>query len=308
MQVGEMGTMKAGSLVLSLQPSFVWGSSGSSVTTFLLQVHGFDVSTINSVQFSNHTGYGKFKGQVLDDQDVTDLYEGLKLNNLVQFSHILTGYIGSKSFLEKVKEIIQELRSHNPSLIYVCDPVMGDNGKMYVPENLLEVYRESIVPLADIVTPNQFELELLTRSKVTNETEALAAMEMLHNKGVKTVVLSSSSLGRDGVLICLASSNRDGVKECYRIEIPLLPAIFVGTGDLFAASLMVWMQKDNSLKVAFEKTISTVQAVIRRTLDYARKVAGEHVKPTPAQMELRLVQSKDDLENPKILYTAELFS
>ncbi|XP_046328156.1 pyridoxal kinase-like isoform X3 [Haliotis rufescens] len=273
-----------------------------------MQVHGFDVSTINSVQFSNHTGYGKFKGQVLDDQDVTDLYEGLKLNNLVQFSHILTGYIGSKSFLEKVKEIIQELRSHNPSLIYVCDPVMGDNGKMYVPENLLEVYRESIVPLADIVTPNQFELELLTRSKVTNETEALAAMEMLHNKGVKTVVLSSSSLGRDGVLICLASSNRDGVKECYRIEIPLLPAIFVGTGDLFAASLMVWMQKDNSLKVAFEKTISTVQAVIRRTLDYARKVAGEHVKPTPAQMELRLVQSKDDLENPKILYTAELFS
>lgn len=292
--------------VLSIQSTVVSGYVGNKCATFSLQMLGFDVCPINSVQLSNHTGYKHIKGQVLNADDIECLYEGLKQNDIhCRFSHLLTGYIGSKSFLLKVGEIIQDIRDSNPGIMYVCDPVMGDNGKMYVPEDLMPVYRDVIVPKADIVTPNQFEAELLTDIKITSEADALRAMQCLHDKGPNTVVLSSTNLGSEGVLVALASRVNNGTKECYRIEMPYLQAIFVGTGDLFASCLMAWMHKDQDLKTAFEKTVSTVQSVIKRTLHAANEAAGPGNKPTPAQMELRLIQSKADVENPKITFTAK---
>lgn len=292
--------------VLSIQSTVVSGYVGNKCASFALQILGFDVCPVNSVQLSNHTGYSCFKGQVLNAEDIECLYDGLKQNNIHgQFSHLITGYIGSKSFLLKVGEIIQDIRDSNPGITYVCDPVMGDNGKMYVPEELMPVYRDVIVPKADIVTPNQFEAELLTGIKITSEAEALQAMQCLHDKGPKTVVLSSTDLGSEGILVALASTIKNGEKECYRIEMPYVQAIFVGTGDLFASCLMAWMHKDNDLKIALEKTVSTTQIVINRTLQAAKEAAGKGNKPTPAQMELRLIQSKADIENPKVTFTAK---
>jgi len=295
--------------VLSIQSTVVSGYVGNKCATFSLQVLGFDVCPINSVQLSNHTGYKCFKGQVLNDSDIDTLYDGMKQNDIHKnFSHLITGYIGSRSFLEKVGEIIQEIRDSNSNIVYLCDPVMGDNDKLYVPSDLVPVYRDVIVPKADIVTPNQFEAELLAEMKITNQAEALAAMQILHDKGPKTVVLSSTNLGSEGVLVSLASTIKDGVKECYRIEMPYLQAIFVGTGDLFASCLMAWMSKDNDLKTALEKTVSTVQAVITRTLKAAKEAAGPGNSPSPAQMELQLVQSKRDIEEPKITFKATKLS
>ncbi|KAL3882910.1 hypothetical protein ACJMK2_029212 [Sinanodonta woodiana] len=272
--------------VLSIQSTVVYGFVGNKCATFTLQVLGFSVSPINSVQLSNHTGYQAFQGQVLNADDVECLYEGLKKNNINNFSHLLTGYIGSKSFLEKVADIIKDLRSSNSAL--------------YVPAELMPVYRDVIVPLADIVTPNQFEAELLTGMKINTEKDALQAMQILHDKGPMTVVISSTNLGTEGVLVALASSVRNGKKECYRMEMPYLPAVFVGTGDVFAACLLAWMHHDNDLKLAFEKTVASVQAVIQHTLDAAKASAGPNNKPSPYQMELRLIQSKKDIENPHI--------
>ncbi|KAH3889154.1 pyridoxal kinase-like [Dreissena polymorpha] len=295
--------------VLSIQSTVVSGYVGNKCASFSLQIHGFDVCPINSVQLSNHTGYKCFKGQVLNDSDVACLYDGLKQNNIHnQFSHLLTGYIGSKSFLLKVGDIIEDVRASNPGLIYVCDPVMGDNGKLYVPQELLPVYKDVIIPKADIVTPNQFEAELLTDMKISSEADALLAMQRLHEMGPKTVVLSSTSLGSEGILVALASTVKNGEKECYRIEMPYLQAIFVGTGDLFASCLLAWMHKDNDLKLAFEKTVSAVQTVIRRTLQAAQEAAGAGNTPSPAQMELRLIQSKADIECPTITFTATKIS
>lgn len=290
--------------VLSIQSTVVFGYVGNKSASFPLQVLGFDVSTINSVQFSNHTGYGKFKGQVLNASDVECLYNGLKENNIHNFTHLLTGYIGSKSFLEKVGDIIKDMKETNPNLSYVCDPVMGDNGKMYVPPELLPVYKETILPLADIVTPNQYEAELLTNRTITTEDDALQAMEDLHKMGPKTVVISSSNLGSNGTIMSLASSVKNGIKERFKIEFAHVPAIFVGTGDLFTACLLAWMETDKNLQTALEKTISTLQAVIKRTLASAQEKAGPGNTPNSAQMELRLVQSKADIENPTILYKA----
>lgn len=290
--------------VLSIQSTVVFGYVGNKSAAFPLQVLGFDVSTINSVQFSNHTGYKCFKGQVLNSDDLACLYDGLQENGISSFSHILTGYIGSQSFLEKVAEIVVDLKKKNPSLVYVCDPVMGDNGEMYVPAELLPVYIDKILPIADIVTPNQFEVEKLTGIKITSGEDAIEAMKILHSKGPKTVVISSSEFSSDGSITSLASTVANGKKEVYKVQFQKLNAVFVGTGDLFAACLLAWLEKDKDLKLALEKTIATLQSVIKRTFEKAKALAGEGNRPTPAQMELQLVQSKTDIEAPPNSYNA----
>ncbi|XP_042619264.1 pyridoxal kinase-like [Cyprinus carpio] len=155
--------------VLSVQSHVVRGYVGNKSASFPLQVLGFEVDTINSVQFSNHTGYEHWKGQVLTADELHVLYEGIKLNNVNQYDYVLTGYTRDDSFLDMVVDIVQELKRANPNLVYVCDPVLGDNGAMYVPENLLPIYRCKVVPAADIITPNQFEAELLTGRNISSE-------------------------------------------------------------------------------------------------------------------------------------------
>jgi hypothetical protein len=117
--------------VLSIQSHVVHGHVGNKSAVFPLQLLGFEVDPINSVQFSNHTGYSKgFRGQVLQGDQLWELVEGLDANELLSYTHLLTGYIGSKSFLETVLRVLRRLREVNPDLIYVCDPVLGDNGKL----------------------------------------------------------------------------------------------------------------------------------------------------------------------------------
>ncbi|XP_077851760.1 pyridoxal kinase isoform X6 [Macaca mulatta] len=275
--------------VLSIQSHVVRGYVGNRAATFPLQVLGFEIDAVNSVQFSNHTGYAHWKGQVLNSDELQELYEGLKLNNVNKYDYVLT----------------------------VCDPVLGDKwdgeGSMYVPEDLLPVYKEKVVPVADIITPNQFEAELLSGRKIHSQEEALAVMDMLHSMGPDTVVITSSDLpspqGSD-YLIVLGSQRRRNpagsmVMERIRMDIRKVDAVFVGTGDLFAAMLLAWTHKHpNNLKVACEKTVSALHHVLQRTIQCAKAQAGEGVKPSPMQLELRMVQSKRDIEDPEIVVQA----
>ena len=166
---------------------------------------------INSVQFSTHTGYPGWRGEVLQGQQLSDLVEGLKASGLLKgYTHMLTGYIGSASFLRAVLDTARAVRAENPQMRYFCDPVMGDNGRLYVPSELVDIYREEsrrrwkgsatlrdaarpvcacrrgfskasgrakaeerglpflstqeVLPLASVLTPNQFEAELLTQA------------------------------------------------------------------------------------------------------------------------------------------------
>ncbi|XP_028902536.1 pyridoxal kinase [Ornithorhynchus anatinus] len=303
--------------VLSIQSHVVRGYVGNRAAAFPLQVLGFEIDTVNSVQFSNHTGYAHWKGQVLNADELHELYEGLKLNKVNKYDYVLTGYTRDKSFLEMVVDIIKELKQQNSKLVYVCDPVMGDKwngeGSMYVPEDLLPVYKEKVVPMSDIITPNQFEAELLTGRKIHTQEEALEVMDLLHSLGPETVVITSSdlpsSLGSD-YLIALGSQRKtksDGTKvtERIRMEMRKVDAVFVGTGDLFAAMLLAWTHKHpNNLKVACEKTVSAMHHVLQRTMESARAHAGKGKKPSPAELELRMVQSKKDIENPEIIVKA----
>ncbi|KAL0963890.1 hypothetical protein UPYG_G00314950 [Umbra pygmaea] len=301
--------------VLSIQSHVVRGYVGNKSATFPLQVLGFEVDSINSVQFSNHTGYAQWKGQVLTAEELNVLYDGIKLNNVNHYDYVLTGYTRDTSFLEMVVDIIQELKSLNPKLVYVCDPVMGDQGSMYVPENILPVYRDKVVAVADILTPNQFEAELLTGRKIITEQDAVEVMDLLHQMGPDTVVLTSTDLisaRGDPFLVVLGSQKvvrPDGTKSTQKIrmEIPKVDAVFVGTGDLFAAMLLAWTHHHpKDLKAACEKTVSVMHHVIKRTINYATEMAGPGMRPSPAQLELRMVQSKKDIEDPAIIVEATI--
>lgn len=290
--------------VLSIQSHVVSGYVGNKSATFPLQLLDFEVDAINSVQFSNHTGYPKgVKGQILNDGQLEELVLGLEENNICNYSHVINGYIGAKTFLLKLADVIGRLKKRNPGLLYVCDPVMGDTGPgMYVPKDLLPVYQKEILPLADICLPNQFEAELLTDKQIKSEADALEVMDLIHQKGVGTVILSSTELGSQEHLVGLASRVNNGKKTVVKVLIPKFPAAFVGTGDLFTALSTAWMAKtDGNLKVSLEKTIATMQAVLERTLSHANLKAKEQglSKPTPALMELKLIQSREDILNPK---------
>ncbi|XP_014367266.2 pyridoxal kinase [Papilio machaon] len=286
--------------VLSIQSHVVHGYVGNKSAVFPLQVLGFEVDSINTVQFSTHTAYKHIKGNVLKNEEMEELVQGLMLNEVDYYTHFLTGYSRSPESLKQIAGIIKKLREKNPDLIYVCDPVMGDNGKMYVPEDILPVYRDVVVPLADIITPNQFEAELITGMKVNDLNDALKVIGALHDKGIKTVVLSSTELGDEKNMIGIASTQG----SCYKIEIPRVDATYTGTGDLFAALFLAWAHRtNNDIKLTLEKTIATLQTIVKDTYDKAREKQPTGKIP-PALIELRLIQNKAVIEDPVITMKA----
>lgn len=290
--------------VLSIQSHVVHGYVGNKSAVFPLQVLGFEVDYINTVQFSTHTAYKHIKGQSLKNEELDELIEGLSLNEVDYYTHFLTGYSRSPDSLKKIVEILKKLREKNPNLNYVCDPVMGDNGKMYVPEDILPVYRDVVVPLADVITPNQYEAELITGMKMNSLEDAMKIIDALHKKGPKTVVLSSTELGDDKCMIGLASTA--GVQ--YEISIPKVDAAFTGTGDLFASLFLAWWHKtNNNLKLTLENTISTLQIIVKDTYQKARDKQPTGKIP-PQLRELRIIQNKNFIENPKITISAKQLS
>nr|AYV89088.1 pyridoxal kinase [Tetranychus truncatus] len=292
--------------VLSIQSHVVHGYVGNKSATFPLQVLGFEVDAINSVQYTNHVHYKVTKGQELFGNDLDDLFKGINGNEYVdQYTYLLTGYCRSASFLSKVVEVVTEMKKMNPKLKYVCDPVMGDNGKFYVSADQVQIYREQLLPLADIITPNQFEAEALTGIKINNTDDISKAIEILHSKGVSCVVITSTEISDDKTLCCYASRLSGDKNERFSLVFPKIDARFVGSGDLFAALMLAWLHKtDYNLKISIEKTIATMQIILKRTYDYASKI-GKFDDDT---LELKIVQSKSDIEDPKISIEATQIS
>ncbi|XP_075673303.1 pyridoxal kinase isoform X2 [Castanea sativa] len=287
--------------VLSIQSHTVQGYVGNKSAVFPLQLLGYDVDPINSVQFSNHTGYPSFKGQVLNGQQLWELIEGLEANNLLYYTHLLT-----VSFLNTILEVVNKLRSINPKLIYVCDPVLGDEGKLYVPSELVSVYREKVVPVASMLTPNQFEAEQLTGFRIGSERDGREACNILHAAGPSKVVITSIVIDGSLHLIGSHKKEKDQSPEQFKIVIPKIPAYFTGTGDLMTSLLLGWSNKyPDNLDKAAELAVSSLQALLQRTLNDYRSVGYD---PQSSSLEIRLIQSQDDIRNPQVAFKAEKFN
>jgi pyridoxine kinase len=318
--------------ILSIQSHVVSGYVGNKAAVFPLQLLGFDVDVVNSVHFSNHTGYpGGVEGDVLQGNQLRSLLDGLKRNGLLQnVQHLLTGYIGSSSFLEAVLEVLHTLRQFNPTLRFVCDPVMGDSGKFYVPVELVQVYREKVIPFANVVTPNQFEVEQLTGINITTLDDALQACQALHDMGPELVLITSiifqtNQPNDDGIVepeksMTIIASQRplipSGTEQVWRIDCSIIPGgPFTGTGDLCAALLLGHTaQNPDDLRLSLERTMSTMYTVIQRTQQAAAAAANSsttnhHNNVNDSHIiqarELQLIQSRRDIEDPPALFQAQ---
>lgn len=208
--------MSACKRVLSVQSHVVSGYVGNKAAVFPLQLLGFEVDPINTVQFSNHTGYPHRTGTVMNGEELADVVDGLQANGLLSaHSHLLTGYIGSESCLKGIVQLLKKMRAGGPSVRHgthslpafsrvcscnqafllhlklvhaVCDPVLGDDGRLYVPKALIQAYTDFILPNASLLTPNQFELQLLSGKNVTSIADGMEACKVLHELGTESVV------------------------------------------------------------------------------------------------------------------------
>ncbi|KAH6691644.1 pyridoxal kinase [Plectosphaerella plurivora] len=238
--------------VLAVASHVVSGNVGNKIAVFALQSLGCEVSALNTVQFSNHTGYKQWTGSKVSAEEISSLYEGLKQSYLDDFDMMLSGYIPGADAVAAVGRIGKDLREKSlaqstpGSFFWVLDPVMGDNGRLYVAEEVVPAY-QALVEYADLVLPNQFEAELLSGVKITDMASLKSAIQALHERyRIPHVVITSVNLPDQpaGHLSVVGSSMTSDFKpRLFQIVFPAIDCYFSGTGDMFGALITVRMRQ-----------------------------------------------------------------
>lgn len=265
--------------ILSLSSAVAFGHVGNSAIGFPLQRLGFEVWPVDSVQFSNHPGYGGFGGAV---NDVRPVLDGLgKLGVLDRCDGVLTGYLGDAANGAAALEAVARVRAAHPGALVLCDPVMGDAGRLYVRPGIPELMRDALVPAADVVTPNLFELEQLA-----GPGEPVPAARRLLARGPKLVVVTSAG---DGAT-CLAVT----ADAAWAVRTPLVPLDppANGAGDLLAALLLAHVLRGRPAPEALSLAVSSLYGVLQATHRQGRR-------------ELALVAAQEELVTPSVLFAAE---
>ncbi len=277
--------------ILSIQSSVAYGHVGNSAATFLLMRMGVEVFPVLTVHYSNTTAYGTWRGPVLSVDDIRDVVTGIdERGALTEVDAVLTGYQGSAAIGEAVLDTVALVRERNPEALYCCDPVMGDVGRgFFVAPGIPEMYRDRIVPQADIITPNQFELEFLTGRTAESLDHLLDAADALRTKGPGIVVVTSAvppDLPADEVSMLAVAG--DGA---WLVSTPRLPPTFTGSGDITSAAFLASYLELRSVPEALAKTAAIVYAVLEVTAESGHR-------------ELRLVKAQDAFVNPPHTFEA----
>ncbi len=278
--------------ILSIQSFVSYGHVGNSSVVFPLQRLGYQVWPIHTVQFSNHTGYGEWKGAIFEPEHISEIFEGIKERGVLsQCNAMLTGYMGSPQLGNVMQNILGELIQVNPNLLYCCDPVMGDVGRgFFVKPGIPEYFRDKLVPKAHIVTPNQFELEYLSDMKITDLATAITASRKLIAQGPKIVLLTSLILANDSdefINMMVVDA-----KDAYLVKTPFLPISVNGAGDLTAALFTAFYLPKKDIKFALESCAARVFAVLEKTHQQGSR-------------EIQIIQAQDTLINPPVIFKAE---
>ncbi|MEZ5833347.1 MAG: pyridoxal kinase [Dongiaceae bacterium] len=219
--------------VLSIQSQVVYGHVGNSAAAFVLQRQGHAVWQVPTVLFSNHLGKPTFRGRDVPAEQARDLIQGLKeLGYLDDVDMLLTGYLGTPDTARLAAELAGIIRTQKPHAVFACDPVMGDDDALYVKPDLAEAITSELVPIADVLLPNIFELARLTGRMIKTPEAALeAARALKETAGVKVLVATGIPAGRPDLIAALAL---DGDKV-HRAEAPRRKLRVSGTGDTFSA-------------------------------------------------------------------------
>ena len=278
---------------LSLQSHVAYGYVGNRAATFPLQRLGHEVWAVNTVEFSNHTGYGAWKGRTASAEQVADIVHGIEaLGMLARCDGLLTGYVGDAALGDVVLDTVRKVRAANPKAVWCCDPVLGDiDTGIYVKPGIDAFFKDRALPLADLITPNHFELEHLTGRKVETLDEAIAAARSLL-KGPRLALVTSflrAGLQSEQVEMLAVTPN-----AAWRIVTPLIAFEIMpnGTGDAVAALFTAHWLESGDIASALGKAASSIWAVLDAT-----RAMGER--------ELQLVAAQDRLVAPPRRFEAE---
>ncbi len=277
--------------ILSIQSHVAYGHVGNAAATFPMQRLGHEVWPIHTVQFSNHTGYGAWRGQVFDAGLIGECVEGITERGVLgSCDGVLSGYMGSADTGTAILSAVERVRAANPAALYCCDPVIGDVGRgVFVRPGIAEFMRDRAVPAADIVTPNQFELELLCGQETGTLAGVRQGLAKLHAAGPR-FVLVTSYLGETtpAESIDLLASDRETL---WQVRTPKLDVSVNGAGDAIAALFFVSLLQHRSVPDALAHAASAIFGLLRRTAE-----AGSR--------ELALVAAQDEFVRPTELFTA----
>jgi len=274
--------------LLSIQSHVAYGHVGNSAAVFALQRLGCEVWPVHTVQFSNHPGYGAFRGSVFDAARVGEVVRGIaERGALTKCDGVLSGYLGAADLGAVILDAVALTKAANPQARYCCDPVIGDvRLGEYVGAGIADFLRERALPAADVLTPNQFELERLSGQGSATRAAALAGVEALRKRGPRAVLVTSlhtTETPADAVDV-LACDERGR----YLVRTPLLPVAVNGAGDAAAALFFFHYLRTGDLAEALARTVSSVFGLVRRTAQAGMRelilieAQGELVAPSQA--------------------------
>ena len=289
------------------------------MATFVLQSLSAQVSAINTVCYSNHLAYRQSRGRKVPASEILEIFQGLQDSYLTDFDVLLSGYVPDAETVAAVGKIARllkdEARLRPGGFLWVLDPVMGDNGRLYIPEGEVPAYK-SILREADLILPNQFEAELLSEVTISDLSSLGTAIHALHRGyGVPHIVVTSLRISKvsektlpasvngsaanadaqeeDVLSVVGSSATSNGEPRLWRIDIPAFPVFFSGTGDMFAALMVVRLREaaaaanlldkaswrcsdevpaeETPLALAAEKVLASMQAVLGKTYEVYKK-------------------------------------
>jgi len=278
--------------ILSIQSHVAYGHVGNAAAVFPMQRLGVEVWPIHTVQFSNHTGYGAWTGRVFDGAAIAELVEGIAARGvLAQCDGVLSGYMGSAEIGAAILTAVARLREANPGALYCCDPVIGDVGRgVFVRPGIPEFMRDEALPAADIVTPNQFELDFLSglaTGTLAQAKEAVAAVQRLGPRVVLVTSLHTAETPEDAIDLLAGEGG-----AFWRLRTPRLSLEVNGAGDAIAALFLVHYARSRSAAQALGEAAASVYGLLRRTA-----AAGSR--------EILLVAAQDELVSPTQRFAVE---
>jgi len=278
--------------ILSIQSAVAYGHVGNSAAVFPLQRIGAEVLPVNTVNFSNHTGYGEWRGALIAPTEVADVIVGIEeRGQLPLIDLVLSGYQGGIGIGDVIVDAVRRVKEANPSALYACDPVMGNakSGCFVAPE-IPELLRTRVVPVADIITPNQFELGYLTDTEPLTLEATLESVDLARAMGPSVVLVTSVERpDRDPNTIDMLAVDASGA---WKVTTPHLPFKANGSGDVTAALFAAHYRETGSAAVALERTASSVFDLIEMTYR-----SGER--------ELQLIQAQEFYAHPRLQFTVE---
>jgi len=278
--------------ILSVQSWVSYGHVGNAAAVFPMQRLGAEVWAINTVQFSNHTGYGVWRGSVTPPETIRDLVLGIEERGaLPRCDALLSGYLGDPLVAEAVLDARARLAAANRHALYCADPVIGDEDRgVYVRPGIAELMRERIVPASDILTPNLFELKHLTGMPCGSLSEVRTAVAALQARGPHRVLVTSLRTEETpaDALDMLAAEG----EAFYRLRMPLLPLAVNGAGDAVAALFLVHCLKTGSAAAALGAAGSAIFGILKRTQELG-------------QREIALIAAQEELVRPSTVFRPE---